>query len=72
MTKYLTFRRIELIREDLQQQLIPKRYFSSTVLKEENVYDRWINEYAVGLDALLEAERVKNDLFKFEHDLWEY
>lgn len=49
-----------------------KRYFSSTVLKEENVYDRWINEYAVGLDALLEAERVKNDLFKFEHDLWEY
>ncbi len=49
-----------------------KRYFSSTVLKEENVYDRWISEYTLGLDALLEAERVKNDLFKFEHDLWEY
>ena len=49
-----------------------KRYFSSTILKEENVYDRWIIDYTLGLDALLEAERVKNDLFKFEHDLWEY
>ena len=49
-----------------------KRYFSSTIIKEENVYNRSINEYTLGLDALLEAERVKNDLFKFEHDLWEY
>jgi len=49
-----------------------KRYFSSTIFKEENVYDRRISQYTLGLDALLEAERVKNDLFKFEHDLWEY
>jgi len=49
-----------------------KRMFGSYVYKEQNVYDRKIVDYAMGLDALLEAERVKNDLFKFEHDLWEY
>jgi hypothetical protein len=24
------------------------------------------------MDGLLEAERIKNDLFNIEHDLWEY
>jgi len=49
-----------------------KRMFSSYIIKESNVYDRDINEYAKQLDALLESERIKNDLFVFEHDLWEY
>jgi gliding motility associated protien GldN len=49
-----------------------KRVFGSYVYKEQNVYDRRIADYATGMDALLEAERVKNDLFKFEHDLWEF
>jgi len=49
-----------------------KRMFGSYIYKEENVYDRKISEYATGMDALLEAERVKNELFEFEHDLWEY
>jgi hypothetical protein len=25
-----------------------------------------------GLDALLEAEKIKEDIFNMEHDLWEY
>ncbi|MBM3403807.1 MAG: gliding motility protein GldN [Bacteroidetes bacterium] len=49
-----------------------KRFFSSYIFKEENVYDRRISDYAVGLDALLESERVKGDIFTFEHDLWEF
>jgi len=49
-----------------------KRLFNSYIYKESNVYDRRIYEYARGLDALLESERIKNDLFLFEHDLWEY
>ncbi len=49
-----------------------KRMFGSYVYKEQNVYDRNIDEYTTGLDALLEAERVKEDIFNFEHDLWEY
>jgi gliding motility associated protien GldN len=49
-----------------------KRMFDSYIYKESNVYDRNINEYAIGMDALLESERIKNDIFLLEHDLWEY
>jgi len=49
-----------------------KRLFGSYVIKETNVYDRYIVSYATNLDALLESERVENDTFIFEHDLWEY
>ena len=49
-----------------------KRMFASTIVKEGNVYDRNINEYMIGLDALLEAERIKAEIFNIEHDLWEY
>lgn len=49
-----------------------KRMFGSYVIKEQNVYDRNINEYAAGMDALLESERVKEDIFNLEHDLWEF
>ena len=49
-----------------------KRMFSSFVVKETNVYDRVISEYTTGLDALLESDRIKNDIFKFEHDMWQF
>lgn len=49
-----------------------KRMFASTIVKEANVYDRKVNEYMIGLDGLLEAERIKAEIFNIEHDLWEY
>jgi len=49
-----------------------KRLFASIIYKEDNVYDRQISEYATGLDALLEAEKIKNEMFLWETDLWEY
>lgn len=53
-------------------QLFEDRRFSSFITKESNVYDRRIIHYASGVDALLEAERVKDELFRSEHDLWNY
>ena len=49
-----------------------KRMFSSTIIKESNPADRKVNEYMIGLDGLLEAERIKTEIFNIEHDLWEY
>lgn len=49
-----------------------KRQFSSTAIKETNVYDRSIDRYAKGIDALLESDRIKQDIFKWEHDLWHF
>jgi len=52
------------------------RMFSSYIVKESNEWDSDIKDYEEykddGLEALLRAEEIKNDLFIFEHDLWEY
>lgn len=53
-------------------ELFEKRMFSSYIVKESNVYDRYISDYARNIDALLESEEIKNDLFLMEHDLWQY
>ncbi|HZL76341.1 MAG TPA: gliding motility protein GldN [Bacteroidales bacterium] len=53
--------------------LFMQRRFSSIIYGESNVYnDRNINEYTIGKASLFEAERLKTELFDFEHDLWEY
>jgi len=50
-----------------------KRMFSSYIVKESNAYnDREISEYTVGLESMLEAERIKESIFSYEQDLWEY
>jgi gliding motility associated protien GldN len=52
------------------------RMFSSYIVKENNMYDFAIRDFEEfkndGVAALLENERIKNDLFIFEHDLWEF
>ncbi|MEI6488845.1 MAG: gliding motility protein GldN [Bacteroidota bacterium] len=49
-----------------------KRLFSSFIFKESNVYNRYIADYTSGLDALLESERIKKEIFTSEHDLWHF
>jgi hypothetical protein len=50
------------------------RFFSAVVYKEENVYDRTIEDYRRNntLDQLLEAQAIQQKLRDFEHDLWEF
>lgn len=53
--------------------LFMQRRFGSVIFGESNVYnDRSISDYQVGKYTLFEAERIKTELFDFEHDLWEY
>lgn len=54
------------------EDIFEGRFFASYITKESNVYDRVIQQYATGLDALFESDRIKQQLFEFEHDLWEY
>lgn len=49
-----------------------KRIFASYITREENVYDRPIEDYKTNLEALLEAEKIKEDMRNFEMDLWQY
>ncbi len=52
--------------------LFTLRLFSSYVIKEDNVEDLRIQDYSTGINALYESEKIKEDLFNFEHDLWSY
>lgn len=52
--------------------LFEMRFFGSYIIKENNVYDRRIQDYTTGVDALYEADRIKNQILDFEQDLWSY
>lgn len=53
--------------------LFQKRMFNSYIMKEDNVYNRRVDDYKANpIDALLESERIKQDMINFELDLWEY
>lgn len=52
------------------------RLFDSYIVFENNVFDLYINQFQEFEDdniaALLKADEIKNDLFVFEHDLWQF
>jgi gliding motility associated protien GldN len=49
-----------------------KRRFNSFVYKESNQYDRKVESFRKGIDALRESDRIKEEIRTFEHDLWDY
>lgn len=50
--------------------IFQKRFFSSYIIMESNAYRRSILQYESGLEVLLESDRIKNEIFNFEQDLW--
>lgn len=49
------------------------RKFDGPIVKEENTYDnRAISQYASGEYVAKESARIKNSIFNYEQDLWEY
>jgi len=49
------------------------RNFDGYIIKEENVYNnRAILDYASDAYASQESDRIKNSIFNYEQDLWEY
>lgn len=49
-----------------------KRIFSSYVIRESNDFNRRIEDYASGIDAMMESQRIEDYLFEMEEDMWEY
>lgn len=52
--------------------IFENRLFASHITKSTNVYDRRIQDYKSGIDALHEAEKIKSEIFAFEQDVWSY
>lgn len=46
--------------------------YSSFITREDNVYNRAIHEYLTGIDALLESERIEEEIMNISLDMWEY
>src|SRR5574344_1291029 len=72
LAKAFVFNRVNSSERRSYDEIFQTRIFDSYIVKEENVYDRYINSYAFNIDALYESERIKNDLFDYEQGLWEY
>ena len=66
------FNRANDVERRTYEDIFWKRQFSSYIVKMSNVYDRTISQYEKGLNALLEAEKLKETIFNMEHDLWSY
>jgi gliding motility associated protien GldN len=54
------------------EDMFEMRHFASYIIKESNVYDRKLDDYLQGVDLLMQSERIKNEIFNWEHDLWQY
>ncbi|MEZ5014802.1 MAG: gliding motility protein GldN [Chitinophagales bacterium] len=54
------------------EDIFEMRLFNSYIVKEDNVYDRFIENYATGIDQVLESDRIKEEIFDYEHNLWEF
>lgn len=54
------------------EDLLEMRFFASYIYKESNVLNRRLQDYLSGVDLLLEADKIKQEIFNFEHDLWSY
>lgn len=54
------------------EDLMEMRFFSSYIMKESNVFNRKLEDYLSGVDLLMEGEKIKREIFNFEHDLWSY
>jgi len=52
--------------------LFMTRRFNAVIYKESTLYDRKIEDYRFGVDALYESEKVKNTIRTFEHDVWNF
>lgn len=56
--------------------LFENRHFSSFITKRSNVNDFRLVDYDNlknnGVDMLLESNKIKEEIFNFEHDLWSY
>jgi hypothetical protein len=72
MAKYFTYNN----RSDAQwmsfDDLFFKRKFNAQIYRTSDKFDREIEDYRFGVDALREAEKIKNDIRLWEHDVWNY
>lgn len=55
------------------EDLFRKRIFNSYIYQETNVYNnRRLDQHTKGIDRLIEARKIEQEIINYEHDLWQY
>lgn len=54
------------------EDVFEKRYFASFITKENNVQDLRLQDQYTGTAMLLESDKIKQELFSREHDMWSW
>lgn len=54
------------------EDMLEFRYFSSYIYKKENEFNERLKDYLTGIDILYEGEKIRNEIFNKEQDLWSY
>lgn len=49
-----------------------KRKYKAQIYRTSDKFDREIEDYRFGVDALHEAEKIKSEIRRWEHDVWNY
>lgn len=77
LSKHRVFNDFNDIAPMTWNDLFESRFFASYIYKKSNTLDlrledQWFGYDHAGIDRLLESEKIKQELFNFEHDLWTY
>lgn len=48
------------------------RHFSSMITKENNMHDLKLEQLYTGLELVMQSERIEDELFNREHDMWSW
>ena len=79
LARYHTFNEQNDAAPGTWYDLFEQRKFSSYVFKQSNVMDLWLSNFFVdengedkGVERLMESDRIQQELFNWEHDLWTY
>ncbi len=54
------------------EDLLERRQFASTIYKQSDVLNRRLEDMYSGVDRLMEANKIKQEVFNVEQDFWSY
>ncbi len=76
LSRYTVFNEANDAAPGTWYDLFEQRRFASYIYKQSNVLDYRLDDYYTeegsGVERLMESDRIKSELFNWEHDLWSY
>lgn len=70
LARHTAFNRFSDTQTMTWEDIFEMRYFASYIYKQSNILDYRLKNMYTGVDLLLEADKIKNEIFNFENDLW--